>query len=139
MLFSLRAHVLGEERSITAMRDGAGVILTGDFGSRHTSSIREAERIAHEYIGSHLQQAQRGDRPWGLVVSVPGFSALYGTPNPAVGVALGAGAPADANSPPMRIYSRWRRGDSARSALENAMQIIRATVSDSSSRREAAA
>lgn len=128
MLFSLRAHVLGDERSITATSDGVGVTLSGDFGSRRTSSVDDALRIAHKYIAQHLREAARGDRPWGLVVSVAGFSALYGTPNPAAGVALGGGMPADPTSEPMRIYRRWRRGDSAMSALENAMQIIRATV-----------
>src|SRR4051812_6986618 len=105
MQFTLKAHVLGDERSVTATDDGMGVALVGNFGERRVATMREAERFAHEYIGRHLQQTLRGDRPWGIVVSVPGFSALYGTPNPAAGVALGGGAPVDLNSLPMRIYS----------------------------------
>ncbi len=128
--FSLRSHVNGIARSISATQDGSGVTLTGDFGQRYARTMREAQRIAHDYIGEHLARANRGDRPWGLVVSVPGFSALYGTPDPQSGLSLGGGAPADPNSVPMRIYSRWRHGDSPRAALENAMQLIRAVVGD---------
>jgi hypothetical protein len=137
MQFSLKAHVVGDERFVSARHDGVSVVLSGDFGDRRASSWREAERVAHEYIGRHLQPAMRGDRVWGLVVSVPGFSALYGTPHPTAGVSLGAGAPADPNSAVMRIYRRWRQGDSARSALENAMQIVREAAGSSRGRHAA--
>ena len=135
--FTLTAHVLGDERTISALDDGTGVVLTGDFGSRRAGSMHEAERLAREYIGRHLVEAAGGKKPWGLVVSVSGFSALYGTPNPAAGVALGGGAPADPNSAPMRIYRRWRPGDSPMSALENAVQIIKAVVGETGRARAA--
>ena len=128
--FSLRAHVNGIKQSISASQEVTGVTLTGDCGQRHVRTMRQAQRIAHDYIGNHLGRANGSDRLWGLVVWVPGFSALYGTPHPEAGLSLGGGAPADPNSLPMRIYSRWRKTDSPGAALENAMQIIRAVVGD---------
>lgn len=119
MIFSLRAHVNGISRSISASSNG-GLVLTGDFGSRPAGSLQQAIRIARDYIGEHLREANRRDVPWGLVVSVGGFSAQYGTPDPSAGVALGGGTPANPNSIEMRIWRRWRPGDSPMAALQNA-------------------
>jgi hypothetical protein len=121
---SLNAHVLGQERSISARLQSGVWMLATDAEPRRVSSLAQALYVARDFIGPFLGQARK-DQLWGLVVRVDGFSALYGRPNPAAGVTVGIGAPADPNSPFMRIYRRWRASDSPRSALENALDIIR--------------
>jgi hypothetical protein len=103
-------------------------------GQQAAGRFKTALRLARNEIGHHLRRARR-DQPWGLVVQAGGASAIYGTPNPAAGVVLG-GAPGDPNSLIARIRRRWRDGDSPISALENAIEIIRALVEPS--RRAAA-
>lgn len=122
--FSLHAHVLTRERSITAQLQRGQWVLSTDSEQRTTSSLAQALHVARDYVGRFIGEARK-DQLWGLVVRVDGFSALYGSPNPAGAVQLGGGVPADPNSSLARIYNRWRAGDSPRSALENALDIIR--------------
>lgn len=122
--FSLTAHICGEELSVTAHNDGTGWVVHSRAGSRAARRFQTALRLARDEVGSYLTHV-RTNQPWGLVVSVGGASALYGTPNPAAGVSIG-GPPGDPNSVIARIRRRWRDGDSPVSALENAVQIIRA-------------
>lgn len=122
--FSLTAHICGEELSVSARDDGTGWVVHSSSGSRATRRFQVALHLARDEVGTYLTHARR-DQPWGLVVTVGGASALYGTPHPAAGVSIG-GPPGDPNSLIARIRRRWRDGDSPVSALENAVQIIRA-------------
>ncbi len=123
--FSLHAHVLTQRRSITAQpRGGAWVLSTGGE-QRIAGSLTQALHYARDHLGRLLGEARK-DQKWGLVVRVDGvFAALYGEPDPVGGVQLGGGPPADPNSPFLQIYNRWHHSDSPRSALENALGIVR--------------
>jgi hypothetical protein len=123
--FSLNAHVCGQPRSATATFDGLRYTVSLASGDVHARSLEQAIRIARDEIGRFLVSASRGDRPWGLTVSVGSVSASYGDPHPGAVPQL-SGPRADPNSLVARIRSRWRDGDSPRSAVENAIEIIRA-------------
>lgn len=127
--FRLNAHVCGQPRSATATFDGLSYTISLASGDVHARSLEQAIRVARDDIGRFLVTANRGDRPWGLTVSVGSVSASYGAPHPGAVPQL-SGPPADPNSPVARIRSRWRDGDSARSALENAIEMIRAYLRD---------
>jgi hypothetical protein len=122
--FSLDAQVLGTERSVRAEADGLGIVLHMNDGLRRVRSWDEAVRVARDYIGEFLHRAQRPGAPWGLRVTVPDGQAVYGE-----WPLLPSGPPTASfeQTPLSRIRSRWERG-SALSALENAVQIIRAYV-----------
>lgn len=124
--FSLTAHVCGTEYSVNAQNDGTGWLVMTPTGQHAAGPFQAAVRIARNEIGQFLSRVHR-DQPWGLVVQAGSSSAMYGTPNPAAGVVL-TGAPGDPNSVVARIRGRWRDGDSPLSALENAVEIIRAVL-----------
>ena len=122
--FSLQAHVLTRRRSVSARFQGGVWIVEAEGEHRIARSLSQALHVARDYMGRFLGGARK-DQAWGLVVRAGGFSALYGDPDPAAGIQVGAGVAPDPNSPFMRIYNRWRAGDSPRGALENALDIIR--------------
>lgn len=124
--FSLTAHICGQELGARAYNDGTGWVVETPAGQQAAGRFETALRLARNEVGSYLRRA-RHDQPWGLVVQAGGSSAIYGTPNPAVGVVLG-GRAGDPNSLVARIRRRWHDGDSPISALENAIEIIRALV-----------
>jgi hypothetical protein len=124
--FSLTAHICGREYSVSAQNDGTGWVVISPAGHQAAGRFQIALRLARNEIG-HFLSGVRRDQPWGLVVHAGTSSAVYGTPNPAAGVVLG-GVPGDPNSLVARIRRRWRDGDSPRSALENAIEIIRAVL-----------
>jgi hypothetical protein len=132
--FSLIAHICGCEISVSAINDGTRWVLTGPAGQQVVARFQIAVRLAHSDVGQYLTRARR-DQPWGLVVQAGTSSAIYGTPNPAAGVVLTRAA-GDPNSVVARIRRCWREGDSPLSALENAVEIIRALTQSS---RKAAA
>jgi hypothetical protein len=120
--FSLDAQVCGTERSVRAETDGLGIIVHTSDGLRRAGSWNEAIRIARDYIGEFLRPAQRPGVPWGLRVSVPDGQAVYGD-WPLLSGPSGGGS--FRQTPLSQIRGRWS-GSSAHSALENAIQIIRA-------------
>jgi hypothetical protein len=124
--FSLTAHICGREYSVRAQNDGTGWVVTSPAGQQAAGRFQTALRLARNEIGHFLSRVRR-EQPWGLVVQAGSSSAIYGTPNPAAGVVLG-GAPGDPNSLVARIRRRWREGDSPHSALENAVEVIRAVL-----------
>jgi hypothetical protein len=124
--FSLTAHICGQEFAVSVHNDGTGWVVVTPAGQQSAGRFNTALRLARNEIGHYLSRARR-DQPWGLVVQAGGSSALYGTPNPAAGVVLG-GPPGNPNSLVARIRRRWHDGDSPVSALENAIEIIRALV-----------
>jgi len=128
-LFSLDAQVCGFERHAKAEADGLGITLYLDGQPTRHGSVNDAIRGARDFIGEFLRPAERGDRPWGLRVSVSGGAAVYGE-WPLVG---GGGSPSFRKSPLVRIRERWHDSGPV-SALENAIQIIREYVSRGSQR-----
>lgn len=121
--FRLQAHNAVERRSISAEFDGISYTITRDDGQFHAPNIQQALRAARDYLGQFLTQAQDG--PWGLAVFVAQVSAQYGEPFPGEAPGL-PGNPLPSTELVVRIRSRWEDGDSPRSALENAIEIIKA-------------
>jgi hypothetical protein len=121
-LFSLGGQKCGLERHATAEADGLGITVSLDGEIVRARSTNDAIRIARDYIGEFLQSAQRGGRPWGLMVSVSGGNAVYGE-WPLLGG--GGGSPDFQNTPLVRIRNRWHDSGPL-SALANAIEIIRA-------------
>jgi hypothetical protein len=122
--FELRAHFLGTRRSVSAAPDGFGWQVQTDSGHLEARSLEQAIRIAEQHTGELLRRVER--RPgWGLSVIAGPASASYGEPDP-LQVALPGGRPASSDSLVARIHSRWNPGSSPVSALQNAVQIIRA-------------
>jgi hypothetical protein len=132
--FSLTAHICGHELVASAYNDGTGWVVETPAGQQAAGRFETALRLVRNEIGSYLKHARR-EQPWGLVVQADGSSAIYGTPNPAAGVVL-SGPPGDPNSLVARIRRRWHDGDSPVSALQNAIEIVRAVIERS--RRAAA-
>jgi hypothetical protein len=123
-LFALEAQKCGTERHTEAVPDGHAIIVYLDGQPVAARSSNDAIRLAHDYIGEFLKSAQRGGAPWGLRVTVPGGVAVYGE-WPLVGG--GGGSPDFRNAPLVRIRNRWHDSGPL-SALENAIEIIRAYV-----------
>jgi hypothetical protein len=119
--FNLDAQVLGTKRSVRAEVDGLGIVVHYSEGIRRVRSWGDAIRVAERDIGEFIRPAGRPGVPWGLRVSVPDGTAVYGE------WPLLPGPP----SPDFRrsLLSRIRdrlSGPSASSALENAVAIITA-------------
>jgi hypothetical protein len=123
-LFSLDAQRCGVERHARAEADGFGITVDLDGQSAHARSGNDAIRIAREYIGEHLQAAQRAGVPWGLRGTVSDGVAVSGE-WPRVGG--GGGSPSFQDTPLVRIRNRWR-GSGPLSALANAVEILHAYV-----------
>jgi hypothetical protein len=104
---------------------------SGEFRVR---TIDDGIRVARMEIGRFVKAAERS-APWGLTVSVANVSAFYGEPLP--GSTPRFGPPADPNSFVAKIRRRWRPGDSAIAALDNATEIIRAYIGGRQRRRAA--
>lgn len=132
-LFSLDAQKCGVERHARAEADGLGITVYTDGHPHRTRSSTDAITIARDYIGEFLRSAQGGGTPWGLRVTVNDGVAVYGE-WPLVPSA--GGNPSFQSTPLVTIRNRWRDA-SALSALENAIQIIRAYVGRPSARRAA--
>lgn len=128
-LFSLYAQRCGEERHAIAEADGFGITVRLDGHPVQARRATDAIRIARDYIGEYLKPAQRGGIPWGLRVTVTGGVAAYGE----WPLAGGPGSPSFQNSPLVRIRSRWHDSGPF-SALENAVEIIRAYVTTAATR-----
>lgn len=122
-LFSLQAHLFTETRFASLDQVGDRLILSTRSGQRQVRTVDDGIRLARMEIGSFLKRAERST-PWGLTVSVGGVSASYGEPLP--GSVPRVGPPPDPNSALVKIFSRWRPGDSAIAALDNAIELIRA-------------
>jgi hypothetical protein len=120
-LFSLAAQKAGFECHVSAEADGLGIIVHTDAGPIRVHHVDEAIRTARDRIGHFLQSACRGGIPWGLLVTVSEGCAAYGE-WPLSG---GGGSPSFQETPLARIRRRWHDSEPL-SALENAMQIIRA-------------
>ena len=120
-LFALDAHKAGFERHARAEADGLGITVFLEGEPQRDGRFGGAIRIARDHIGDFLQPAQRGGIPWGLMVTVSGGRAAYGQ-WPLGG---GGGSPSFQSSPLVRIHNRWHDSGPL-SALENAIQIIRA-------------
>jgi hypothetical protein len=125
-LFALGAQKAGFEHHVRAETDGLGIVVYTDEEVRPVGSVNEAIRVARDYIGAFLQPAQRGGIPWGLLVTVSDGCAAYGE-WPLSG---GGGGPSFEQTPLVRIHRRWHHSGPL-SALENAIEIIRAYASSS--------
>lgn len=121
-LFSLDAQRCGATCFARAELDGAGITVHTDEGLFRAGSAHDAIRIARDRIGRFLGPAERRGIPWGLLVSVSGGRARYGE-----WPALRGARPSAQfeNSPLARIHRRWHDSGPL-SALDNAVQIIRA-------------
>ncbi len=130
-MFSITAQVVGVERSAQVKSDGLGITIQTDAGLCRAGSWNEAVRIARDYIGEHLRPAHRPGVPWGLRVTVPDGSAVYGE------WPLVSGPPPSSafEQTPLSQIRRRHDGSSATAALENALAIVRAYIP----RRRAAA
>ncbi len=121
-IFTLDAQLCGTRRSCNAEADGFGITVITSTGPVSVRSRSEAIRVAERDIGLFLRPAERGERPWGLSVSVGGVQAVYGEwprfPGPP--------SPRQPPSLVSRIRSRWQNGDGPMSALSNAVSIIQA-------------
>jgi len=124
-LFALDAQKAGFEHHVHAETDGLGIVVYTDEEVRRVGSVNEAIRIARDYIGAFLQPAQRGGIPWGLLVTVSDGCAAYGE-----WPLAGGGGPSFQQTPLVRIHKRWHDSGPL-SALENAIEIIRAYASSS--------
>ena len=125
-IFSLRAQVLGTTYGATASNDGLGITVETGSGRFAARSVREAERIARNYLGPILSTAERNNAPWGLHVSVAGVAAVYGN-----WPLLAGGPPSSPTT--IELVTRIRReyqDGSALAALENALRIIEAYTKD---------
>jgi hypothetical protein len=121
-IFRLAAQVLGTQRSAAATGDGTGYVVQTDAGPLAARSLNEAIRLARDHIGRFLHEADRRHATWGLLVQVGEVSAVYGD----WPLLPAAGPPSTRRTSLVaRIRDRWR-GGSAISALENALEIVRA-------------
>jgi hypothetical protein len=121
-IFRLAAQVLGNERSASVSSDGVGYVVQTQAGVVAARSLKEAIRLAREHIGRFLHKADRRQATWGLLVQVGTVSAVYGD----WPLLPAAGPPSTRSSSLVaRIRARWQ-GGSAISALENALEIVRA-------------
>lgn len=119
--FELSAHFIDRRRVVSATFDGIGWEVRTASGPVAVRTTDQAIRVARQQIGEMLRWVDH--RPgWGLRVSVGPVAASYGDPDPEA--TFVPGGRADPNSLVARIYSRWRDGDSAISALDNALEIV---------------
>lgn len=121
-LFALDAQKAGAERHVHAVADGSGITVHRDGWPMATRSVNDAVRLARNYIGEFLQSAQRGGIPWGLLVTVEEGVAAYGE-WPLSG--RSSDNPQFSRTALVRIRERWHDSGPL-SALENAMEIVRA-------------
>ncbi|MGH2904517.1 MAG: hypothetical protein ACRDK7_13175 [Solirubrobacteraceae bacterium] len=132
-LFALAAQKAGFQAHANANADGLGILLNTDAGPTRVRTIDAAIRVARDHIGGFLEPANRGGVPWGLLVTVAEGSAVYGE-WPLSG---GPASPDFQQTALARIRRRWHdRGPL--SALENAVEIIRAYNGGSTRVRRAA-
>jgi hypothetical protein len=119
--FELSAHFIDHRRVVSASFDGIGWQVETASGPVAVRTVDQAIRVARQQIGEMLRRVNR--RPgWGLRVAVGPVAASYGDPDPEA--TFLPGGRADPSSLVARIYSRWRDGDSALSALDNALEIV---------------
>jgi hypothetical protein len=133
-MFTLDAHVLGDQRTVSAEQDGLGITVTTSQGLHRARSMEHAIRIARDDMGDFLRPAQRPGVPWGLCVRVADVSAYYGEVR---FCRAGGGAPLPHNDLVSRIRRRWHERQGPHAALENAIEIIRSSVGRSAGRRAA--
>jgi hypothetical protein len=124
-IFSLQVQVAGFNHHATAHSDGTGITVDTDSGPRAARTTGEAMREAREHLGPFLHDAERRNLPWGLLVSVSGVSAVYGT----WPLLPGGGRGSVTEELVTQIRRQYKDG-SALAALENALRIIRAYTSD---------
>lgn len=124
--FTLRARSRGVERTVHAVADGAGFTVTINGDPAVARNKAAALRLARDVIGALLHEADRTRSTWGMMVTVPEGSAVYGDWR-----LNGFGGGGEPTRPDMlaRIRSRYTTGP-ATAALENALQIVNAHVSD---------
>lgn len=124
-IFSLQAQVLGVSYHANAANDGTGITVDTNQGRSVARSVNEAERIARNFLGPILHNADSRNQPWGLYVSVAGVAAVYGN-----WPLLPGGPPESPATVELvtRIRREYRSG-SASAALENALRIIDAYTS----------
>jgi hypothetical protein len=125
-IFSLQVQVLGIAHHATATNDGTGITVDTDRGRFTARTVKEAERIARNYLGPILHTADSRNQPWGLYVSVSGVAAVYGN-----WPLLPGGPPSSPATVDLvtRIRREYQSG-SASAALENALRIIDAYTSE---------
>jgi hypothetical protein len=123
--FSIRARSRGIERSVAAIADGAGFTVHLDGEPQVARNTAAALRMARDFIGALLHEADRTGSSWGMIVTVSEGSAVYGDWRLS---GIGGGAP---GAPDLlaRIRSRYSGGP-AMAALENALQIVNGHVAD---------
>jgi hypothetical protein len=120
-IFSLQIQVAGRQHSASAETDGATITVATDVSRVTARSVREAVRIANDYVGPLLRTADRNKLPWGLHVAVGEVAAVYGAwpllPGPTA---------TDRTREELvsKIRREYRDGSSATAALENADRII---------------
>lgn len=124
--FELSAHFLEHRRKVSASFDGISWTVTGDSGPVAVRNLDQAIKVAHQQVGQLLRPVGRRGG-WGLRVEVASVAASYGEPDPLEPVLPGGGR-VDPNSLVARIRSRWQAGDSPESALDNALEIVRAYI-----------
>jgi hypothetical protein len=130
-LFSPRRTEAGFRAHASA--DGLGILVNTDAGPTRVGTVDAAIRVARDHIGRFLEPTGRGGIPWGLLVTVAEGSAAYGE-WPLSG---GTASPSFQQTALARIRRRWHDHD-ALSALENAIEIIRAYNCESGRIRRAA-
>lgn len=134
--FELSAHFLEHRRKMSASFDGIIWTVNSDSGQVAVRDLNQAIKVAHQQIGQLLRPIGRR-RGWGLRVEVASVAASYGEPDPLEPVFPGGGR-ADPKSLVARIWSRWQVGDSPESALDNALEIVRAYAGRCRRRQHAA-
>ena len=132
-LFSLAAQKAGFQAQASADADGLGILVNTDAGPTRVRAVDAAIRVARDHIGRFLEPASRGGIPWGLLVTVAEGAAAYGE-WPLSG---GTASPSFQQTALARIRRRWH-DHRPLSALENAIEIIRAYNGGSTRVRRAA-
>jgi hypothetical protein len=125
-VFRLQAQVLGITHSVVASADGMGITVTTDATQQAARTVLEAQRVARNFLGPVLHDADKRKLPWGLYVSVSGVAAVYGSWPllPSSG---------ERQSSDAELVTRIRRAykdGSALAALENALRIINAYTNE---------